>query len=333
MKEATKIKKNVKRAFTLVELLVVIAIIGMLVGLLLPAVQQAREAARQSQCGNNLKQFGIATLNYESKVKSFPSGGWHWYMIGDADRGFGENQCGSWQFSLLPFMEQDALFQLSSLSEDITKDPSSTKKSNGKTLLSTPLSFFNCPSRRRAKLYKFGSSSASSQLYNGTAPTEVPRSDYAANYGDNNSSCETSTLTPATYPAAAKFTWATETATGICFRHSSVMDGEIRDGLSNTFLYGEKYLASNLYETGTCTADNEGVYFGCVNDNQRSSYSNPLQDRSGYNGLTNWGSPHAGTFGMVMCDGAVKRISYSTDISTLRNLGNRNDGNVIDGTY
>lgn len=87
-----------KGAFTLVELLVVIAIIGVLVGLLLPAVQAAREAARRMQCQNNLKQLGLAMHNYESTYKAFPGG-------------VGPYGCcwGTWQVSILPFMEQSNL--------------------------------------------------------------------------------------------------------------------------------------------------------------------------------------------------------------------------------
>ncbi|MDO5112924.1 MAG: DUF1559 domain-containing protein [Planctomycetia bacterium] len=68
--------KRGKKGFTLVELLVVIAIIGMLVGLLLPAVQQAREAARQMQCNNHLRQLALAALNVESSARTMPSAGW-----------------------------------------------------------------------------------------------------------------------------------------------------------------------------------------------------------------------------------------------------------------
>ena len=89
-------KNSIRTAFTLVELLVVIAIIGILVGLLLPAVQAAREAARRMQCSNHLRQLSLATMNYESANKRFPT-------QGTVDEDF------SVQARLLPFMEQSSI--------------------------------------------------------------------------------------------------------------------------------------------------------------------------------------------------------------------------------
>jgi prepilin-type N-terminal cleavage/methylation domain-containing protein/prepilin-type processing-associated H-X9-DG protein len=94
-------------AFTLVELLVVIAIIGILIALLLPAVQAAREAARRAQCQNNLKQIGLALLNYESSLKSFPPG----FIVNLAGGAQTTTPGWSWVVMLLPYMEQGPLYQ------------------------------------------------------------------------------------------------------------------------------------------------------------------------------------------------------------------------------
>ena len=95
-----------RRGFTLVELLVVIAIIGILVGLLLPAVQAAREAARRMQCSNNLKQHGLAMLNYESTYKSFPIG----FTDTAPTNAMLKDGGWSWMCAILPYIEQNSLY-------------------------------------------------------------------------------------------------------------------------------------------------------------------------------------------------------------------------------
>lgn len=128
-----------RRGFTLVELLVVIAIIGILVGLLLPAVQAAREAARRMQCSNNLKQLGLAIHNYESAFKRFPAmqlgtGGAHPGSI----QGGAQRVCMSGHYALLPFMEQNALFQNMS---NHNREPW-----NGNAVYLSRVPFLECPS-------------------------------------------------------------------------------------------------------------------------------------------------------------------------------------------
>ncbi|MCR9296282.1 MAG: DUF1559 domain-containing protein [bacterium] len=122
--------------FTLVELLVVIAIIGILVGLLVPAVQMAREAARRIQCSNNLKQMGIAVVNFETSKKRYPG---YQEAFGSVP-GSNNAKIGSWAVSLLPEIEQQPLRD--------AWDDSSTYQDwlNGNPNLYPYISLLNCPS-------------------------------------------------------------------------------------------------------------------------------------------------------------------------------------------
>jgi prepilin-type N-terminal cleavage/methylation domain-containing protein/prepilin-type processing-associated H-X9-DG protein len=124
--------RSIRRAFTLIELLVVMAIIATLIGLLLPAVQKVREAANRTKCANNMKQMGLAALNYEFNKKSFPGGGYSYVSY------FGP------QAMILPYIEQNNLYQLF----DLTQDPyniNAQGTGNGKIDQITP-SLYVCPS-------------------------------------------------------------------------------------------------------------------------------------------------------------------------------------------
>ncbi|MDO4569925.1 MAG: DUF1559 domain-containing protein [Planctomycetia bacterium] len=316
-----RLMKKARNAFTLVELLVVIAIIGMLVGLLLPAVQQAREAARIMQCGNNLKNLGLATLNFETSSRAFPSAGWTYTWAGDPDRGLGITQPGGWTFSLLPFIEQGALYNLAAKGT-----PDSADKNEITQVVQMPLPIYHCPSRRAAKLYPTSTPPTS----NANSVTELAKGDYASNYGDGGS-VDGYRSDPGSYSTAntyqSKGTWPRVSSTGVMYSCSRVELGEIRDGTSNTYLIGEKFNNADLYES-SCSSDDNGVYAGADPDNSRVALQ-PLQDRAGYETFSQrFGSAHSGSFGLVMCDGSVQRISYSIDLETHKNLANRSDHNA-----
>ena len=319
-----------RRGFTLVELLVVIAIIGMMVGLLMPAVQQAREAARQAQCDNHLKQMGAAVQVHIAENGPFPTAGWNWIFTGDPDRGLGKGQPGSWHFSILPYVEQEALYMYSS-----NGDIDEPDKSKATTVLQTALPIYYCPSRRACKVYP----SANGSAVNYNACSTAAKTDYAGSQGGTWSDPGSGRKGPGSYGVAnASFAWPemTNTGNGVIVCCSTLTSDDVTDGNTNTYLLGEKYLYPDEYE-GCSSADDNGIFTGLDVDNLRSVYTgntHPMQDRPGYDDRPYFfGSAHAGSFGMALCDGSVHRISYSIDKTVHYNLGARNDNQVVAGKF
>ena len=146
-------RKGRGRGFTLVELLVVIAIIGVMVGLLLPAVQAAREAARRMSCSNNMKQIGLAVHNYADSYKRFPAG-YIADIVGVQDSR--EQSLWSWGASLLPYIEQGALYD--QLQPGRIKLHQHLTTPAGLALLQTPISTYRCPSDTGPTLNNFDDS-------------------------------------------------------------------------------------------------------------------------------------------------------------------------------
>jgi prepilin-type N-terminal cleavage/methylation domain-containing protein len=307
-------------AFTLVELLVVIAIVGVLVALTLVAVQAARESARSMTCKNNLKQIGLAALSHEAVHRAFPTGGWGWGWQGDPDRGFGALQPGGWPYGILPFLEEEELRRQGQ------RQAPPQKRTEILKVATTPVPVFHCPSRRSAFPYPviFGRN----EFYNINHPTVLARSDYAANAGD---------LAPVLYGSgprslqqgdSAEYRWPGEKPTGICFRRSQVRKVQTLDGLSKTYLVGEKSLNPKFYESGAARNDDQGLFVGYDRDTIRVTNRRwpPKQDSESDTNDQSFGSAHVGGFHVVLCDGEVRLIAYEIDPEIHRRLGNRADG-------
>ncbi len=329
-------------AFTLVELLVVITIIGILIALLLPAVQAAREAARRLQCCNNLKQLSLACLNHEEMHGFYPSGGWGCSWTGDPDRGPGRRQPGGWVYSILPYLEQQALYDIGT--DGDPGEPFSQTQRNGAVQRDqVPLTMLVCPTRRAAILYprprwRNGQIWYYNAASYGTADLAGGGGlDYAGNSGGKWYWCTgPRSIAEAESP---NFDWSrcgALTSTGVIYSHSEITMAQISDGTSNTFLLGEKYINPDSYYTGLDHADDAAAFEGHAHDVDRGTATvqdvplPPLPDTPGSMVLFNFGSAHAIGLHMALCDGSIQFINYSIDPLVFSYLGDRKDGMAID---
>jgi len=324
--------------FTLVELLVVIAIIAVLIGLLLPAVQAAREASRRTACSNHVRQMAVGIHSHLAATQRFPTGGWGDRWTGHPERGSGALQPGSWTYTILPFIEQDAIHQL----------PGSHAGGPGegaKAMISTPIGLFICPSRRAASTYPYNRHPGMYGYGIATNDGRAAKCDYGTNGGavftwpgDVNASW--GWVGPATFAdgeaalnggAMSSSTWAPihSRSNGIVHATSLTTVAMVADGLSKTYLVGEKYLNPDAYTTGGDGGDNECLLMGDNPDISRFSFEAPLQDRRGVSATNRFGSAHAGGLAMAFADGSVRTISYAIDPTIHRRLGDRRDGELV----
>ena len=345
--------RSARRAFTLIELLVVIAIIGVLVALLLPAVQSAREAARRTQCTNNLKQVGIAIHNYVSTFQVLPFGKGGSY----APTFPGTPIYARWsaQSQLLLYLEQGNLFNSINFSL-----PPETPGMAGDVPFMPP---YQNPNRDNA-------TASRSQVGMYLCPSDGPTiSGWAGgtNYLANLSSwaCDLSENNPSTVAPNEK-------ATGVFYYLSGVKMADVTDGLSNTAFFSEKIRGTGLRDpdarsdsliitpvtsldatlqacrsanpaTSTRLTYRQGMSWVlgemcCTAYNHVDTPNKHTCAGTGFPGsMANMpmqvppSSRHPGGVNTLMGDGTVRFIKDGVDLTTWRALGTRNGGEVISG--
>lgn len=323
------------RGFTLIELLVVIAIIAVLIALLLPAVQQAREAARRSQCKNNIKQMGLAFHNYHETYNSFPIGAQ--YPIYQAN----------WRASILPYIDQAPLYN------QLTQTPAAGRgynSYNGWTgdggygtgtgsnvaLINAMVAVYKCPS---SPLGAFVVGTADGVSPGQTAPDIGMTMDYVG-IGGVATGAATGTA-PFDTSAVINTSYGTMGQNGLLQIGRSMLFRDCSDGASNTIMVGEnsgsiagvdrrKNLSGGWSgHRGPFLGGGSGYGGGGVVTlmNGSNPKTAPSFSGSGYNNgpLTSF---HVGGVHVLLGDGGVRFISDNINFNTLLQLGCLNDGQI-----
>ncbi|QDT65771.1 DUF1559 domain-containing protein [Calycomorphotria hydatis] len=346
------------RGFTLIELLVVIAIIAILISLLLPAVQQAREAARRSSCKNNLKQMALGIHNYAESHGVFPPG--YLYIIGDnggtADyesvagysiaSGFEDanHQGLAWSAMILPFVEQAQLYR----SINVNLPPFDVDNQDEREM---HLTVYLCPSD------PYSSNSFVVRDDSSSPVEQYAASSYAANWGPAAGVADSAATTddvnldatpdPGSEPSGAAY----PAAKGVFFRNSRIQFRDITDGTSNTLAIGERTNGPITDVTGDPVGvaphpNFENTWFAAVRDisapdddhghmvlfDGEYAPNSPRQQvgTGNYEGLDRGlSAPHLGICQFALCDGSVHGITTNIDLGVYRNLCQRDDGEVI----
>jgi len=312
-----------KLGFTLVELLVVIAIIGVLIALLLPAVQQAREAARRMSCTNNLKQIGVALHNYHDTFNILPPAFVDTNPDMDSDVDSANNRNGlAWNVLILPFIEQSALHD--QIGTETGGFAFNWYDKNHDDTLSDPID------SSRVGLEAYSCPSDTMPLLN-SRRGGFGKSNYKTNAGNN----------------------AARDKKGVMWADSKLGLRDITDGTSNTMLVGE---ACATEQTGVtnCGGDvcnfSGGLWIGARKASSAQTWhpgvtshdivsfggsgANMLINRSGATWGDDWisSSTHPGGMMSVQCDGSVRFIQETIELATYRRLRDRSDGEVL-GEY